>query len=374
MQFQNIILHLSLIEDVGEALLFKLIERLGQDRLQEVYNFFSSDFIAQGVSEQIAQSLVNGLSNQALLEQELALMQQFQVQFLTVLCPEYPKLLKEIHVPPVILYFQGDIDLFAHEKTIACVGARKAHRYVHEALSFVVVPMMHDGWIVVSGGAQGADTYAHQISLEQKVPTIVVVGSGMCHVYPPQNKKLFEQIAASGGLVVSSFSMETKPDPWNFPKRNRLISGLSKGCLVLQAASKSGALITAECALQQGREVFALPGSIFDELSAGCHYLIQQGAKLVTSSKDILDEFGYFASSDLVPDKKSQEQIFIPSASTQVIDDLSFQILQISVIPITADLILSKLKIDVETLQNKLFELSLNGKIVQDSMGFWKRT
>lgn len=374
MHYSKIILHLSLIDGVGETLLFKFIERLGQDRLPEVYNFFASDFVALGVSEQSAQNLVQGLQNQKLLDQEFDLMQKFQVQFVTIFCPEYPKLLKEIHVPPVVLYFQGDINLFAHEKTLACVGARKAHRYVHDALMHLVLSMMHDGWIVVSGGAQGADTFAHQISIEQKNPTIVVVGSGLCHVYPPQNKKLFEQIVAAGGLIVSSFPMQTKPDPWNFPKRNRLISGLSRGCLVLQAAAKSGALITAECALQQGREVFALPGSIFDELSAGCHSLIQQGAKLVTCAQDILDELGYPASSEQVSEKKSQQKMFIPASCNSSIDDLSAQILQCAVVPITGDKLITALQIDVETLQNKLFELSLDGKIAQDGMGFWKRT
>ena len=184
-------------------------------------------------------------------------MRQFHVGVVTLWCPEYPKILKQIHVPPVVLYYQGDVALFAHEKNIACVGARKAHGYVHEALMHLIVPMMHDGWVVVSGGAAGADTYAHQISLDQGCKTIVVVGSGLCHQYPPANKKLFENVVAHGGLIVSSFPMNTYPEPHCFPIRNRLISGLSRGCLVLQAASKSGALITAECALQQGREVFA---------------------------------------------------------------------------------------------------------------------
>ncbi|MBP6892187.1 DNA-processing protein DprA [Candidatus Babeliales bacterium] len=371
---QNIILHLSLIDGVGEALLYKLIERLGQERLPEVYNFFVSDFLTLGVPEQIAQNLVQGLKNQKIIDQELALMREHRVGLVTIFCPEYSKLLKEIHVPPVLLYFQGDINLFAHEKNIACVGARKAHRYVHDALTYLIVPMMHDGWVVVSGGAQGADTYAHQIALEQKIPTIVVVGSGLCHVYPPQNKKLFEQVVAAGGLIVSSFSMETKPDPWNFPKRNRLISGLSRGCLVLQAAAKSGALITAESALQQGREVFAVPGSIFDELSAGCHNLIQQGAKLVTCAQDILDELGYPAPAVVVGEKKSQQKIFVQPVQAMPFDDLSNQILQQAVVPITGDLLLSKLQVDVNVLQNKLFELSLDGKIAQDGMGFWKRT
>jgi DNA processing protein len=372
--YSNIILHLSLIDGVGEALLYKLIERLGQDGLPEVYNFFISDFLALGVPEEVAQNLAQGLKNQQILDQELALMREHRVGLVTLFCPEYPKILKEIHVPPVLLYFQGDINLFTHEKNIACVGARKANRYVHDALMYLVVPMMHDGWVIVSGGAQGADTYAHQISLEQKVPTIVVVGSGLCHVYPPQNKKLFELVIAAGGLIVSSFSMTTKPDPWNFPKRNRLISGLSRGCLVLQAAAKSGALITAECALQQGKEVFALPGSIFDELSAGCHSLIQQGAKLVTCTQDILDELGYFVPAQVVGEKKSQQKIFAPATFVAPLDDLSMQILQQAVVPITGDLLLSKLQVDVNVLQNKLFELSLDGKIAQDGMGFWKRT
>lgn len=371
MLFQNIILHVSLIDGVGPVALFDLIERLGRHRLPDIYNFFVSDFLQLGFSEKVAQNLVDGLKNQQILTQEIELMQKYQVQCVTLLCPQYPKILKEIHVPPVILYFQGDINLFAHEKTLACVGARKAHRYVYDALQALVVPMMHDGWIMVSGGAQGADTYVHTISLEQNSPTIVVVGSGLCHVYPPQNKKLFDRIIASGGLIVSLFSMQTNPDPWNFPQRNRIISGLSKGCLVLQAAAKSGALITAECALQQGREVFALPGSIFDELSVGCHSLIQQGAKLVTCSQDILDELGYALPVEIIQEKKLQKTIF---AATGPCDDLSLQILHCAVSPITADLLLSKLQVDVDVLQTKLFELSLDGKIAQDGMGFWKRT
>ena len=144
--------------------------------------------------------------------------------------------------------------------------------------------------------------------------------------------------------------------------------------MVLQAAAKSGALITAECALQQGREVFALPGSIFDELSAGCHNLIQQGAKLVTCAQDILDELGYPAPSEIMGEKKLQQKVFTSAAVAAPFDDLSSQILQHAVVPVTGDLLLSKLKVDVDILQNKLFELSLDGKIAQDGMGFWKRT
>lgn len=371
MHIQNIILHLSLIDGIGPSLLQAFIQRLGQDRLSEIYDFFVSDFMALGVSDQKAQLLVQGLKDRAILEQELILMAQHKVDFITFCCFNYPALLKEIHVPPTILYFQGDVKLFAHEKTIACVGARKAHRYAHEALKHLIVPMIENGWMVVSGGALGADAFAHQISLDYKSPTVVVVGSGLCHVYPLQNAKLFENVVRAGGLIVSAFAMQTPPDSWNFPQRNRLISGLSKGCLVLQAAQKSGALITAHCALEQGREVFAVPGSIFDILSAGCHSLIGQGAKLVTCAQDILDEFGQ--EQLIQAPKDDQQSIFTAAVISENFDSVAVQILEVAADAITVDLMASKLQIDLHVLQNKLFELSLDGKIAQDAMGFWKR-
>ncbi len=367
---QKIILHLSLIKNIGPSVLLPLIELLGVQRLSDVYSFSAYDFVALGCSQKVADLLVTGLSDQSVLHKELELMDMYHVKFLTVLCEKYPILLKSIHVPPVILYYQGDVNLFDSQKNIACVGARKANRYVYDALMQIVVPMIHDEWVVVSGGALGADTFAHQIALDQKGKTIVVVGSGLCHQYPPSNRLLFEKIIAQGGLIVSVFSMNTIPEPWNFPQRNRIISGMSRGCLVLQAAVKSGALITAECALEQGREVFALPGSIFDPLSAGCHLLIGQGAKLVTNAQDILEEFGYTPKVDSSENNQQQVLNFV---SNSKIDSCSDQILQIAVMPVTADFIMSKLQLDMDTLQSKLFELSLDSKITQDAMGFWVR-
>lgn len=373
MFFQEIIVHLTFVQGFGPAAIQKLVDHVGLDQLNKVYEMTPTDFAVLGFSPELCLAIVSELSDRSNLDKELELMRNFQAGFVTFYCQQYPKVLKEIHVPPIVLYYQGDVTLFAHEKNIACVGARKAHRYVHEALMHLVVPMMHDGWVVVSGGAAGADTYAHQIALDQGKKTIVIVGSGLCHQYPPQNKKLFENVVAAGGLIVSCFPMNMHPEPHCFPIRNRLISGLSRGCLVLQAAAKSGALITAECALQQGREVFALPGSIFDPLSAGCHSLIQQGAKLVTSSQDILEEldYGQFAHYDKasVP---LQQKLFEPAVVDQS-NDLARQILQCAVVPITADMLMTKLGVQMQILQNILFDLSLDGKISQDAMGFWKR-
>lgn len=396
MLLQEIILHLSLIQDIGPSVIAKLIDHVGLHQLEKVYEFSVADFTALGCLEQKAQLLCDGLKSKAALEQELQLMQRNNVSIVTIACDDYPKLLRQIHVPPLVLYFQGDRNLFAHEKNIACVGARKAHSYVDETLRHLIVPLIQEGWIIVSGGASGADTYAHSIAVEFQVPTIVVVGSGLCHVYPPSNKKLFERVVAQGGLIVSCFAMSVAPEPHCFPIRNRIISGLSVGCLVLQAAQKSGALITAECALVQGREVFAVPGSIFDPLSAGCHYLIQQGAKLVTSAQDILDELGgvsrnnanvqqslFESPQDNVQEVQLRPVVAIKSVKTlsskrgpQSTDDLDAvkrHILQCVVVPVSADTLLGKLGIDLITLQNYLFDLSIEGKIAQDGMGFWKR-
>jgi DNA processing protein len=261
---------------------------VGLENLENIYTFTISDFINLGFPEVRAQAIVDGLADTKLLETELQFIQEHDVTIVTYWCSGYSKILAEIHVPPVVLYCQGNTSLLSHEKMIACVGARKAHSYAKDALIQIVGPMIQDGWIVVSGGAAGADRYAHELAMDLQGFTIVVVGSGLCHQYPPSNKDLFARAIKSGSLIVSSFPMNRQPDGTTFPIRNRIISGLSLGCLVVQAAQKSGALITAQQALDQGRDVFAVPGSIFDFLSAGCHELIGQGAKVVTSAQDIL--------------------------------------------------------------------------------------
>ncbi len=415
MILQNIILHLSLIEDLTPRFLHELISKISFEKLIEVYGFSVQDFVALGCGPDKAQLLVCGLQNQQRLIDELKLIQENDAAFITFFCDEYPNLLKHIDVPPLVLYYQGDVSLFAKEKTFACVGARKSHLYVHDALKVLITPMIQDDWVIVSGGAAGADTYAHQITLDNKGKTIMVVGSGLCYRYPTSNKDLFEQVVYDGGLIVSVFHMEMPPEPYCFPIRNRIISGLSLGCLVLQAAQKSGALITAHCALQQGREVFALPGSIFDPLSVGCHDLIQQGAKLVTNTQDILQELSYpgkpdfvqmsiLADAQMAEKKAKASSKVVPSSSASIqtvsgqavssraallksttkskmvdvaayegLDDLSRAIMHCTVTPITSQALLSKVEATLEVLQNKLFELSLEGKITQDGMGMWKR-
>jgi DNA processing protein len=201
---------------------------------------------------------------------------------------EYPEILKKIHSPPKILYINGsfkeDDDL-----AVAIVGSRRASRYGIEMSEKLGYDLALRGVTVVSGMARGVDSAAHRGALTAKGRTIAVMGSGHGHIYPPENKDLYRRIAESGA-VISEFENDISPLPRNFPIRNRIISGLTLGIVVVEAAKNSGALITADFALEQGREVFAVPGKISSLTSEGTHELIKDGAKLVQSAEDIMEE------------------------------------------------------------------------------------
>lgn len=199
----------------------------------------------------------------------------------------YPALLKEIHNPPPLLFVQGDVRLLQSAQ-VAVVGSRHASGAGLQNTRLFVADLVNQGFTVTSGMAQGIDTQAHQASLAIGGNTIAVVGSGIDIVYPKQNQPLAEQIGKAGA-VVAEFPTGTRPRAQNFPLRNRIISGLSLGTLVVEATEKSGSLITARLAAEQGREVFAIPGSIHNVKSRGCHRLIKQGAVLVQDSEDFVE-------------------------------------------------------------------------------------
>ena len=282
------ILHLSLISGVGPALIESLMHN--QEAFEQLYALLPSDIAhACGITLNAAQKVVQGLQDRTTLEAELKLLEKHRIALIAIADGNYPALLKEIHLPPPILYVQGALN---NDTAIAFVGSRAASLYGKRVVNRLVPPLAQAGFALVSGGAQGIDTYTHQAAIESGGKTIAVLGSGLLRPYPTGNRRLFEQIVERGGAVISSFPLAMEPSPGNFPARNRIISGLSRGSVVVQAAQKSGALITARYALEQGREVFAVPGAIDDELSAGCHSLIAQGATLVASAQDILNAFG----------------------------------------------------------------------------------
>ena len=222
------------------------------------------------------------------IERELELIHRYGCKVVTLYDPVYPPHLKEIETPPFVLYVQGQL-IPEDALSVSVVGSRNAKDYGRKVSYRLSYQIAQRGLTVVSGFAKGIDTAAHRGAVEAGGRTIAVMGNGLSLIYPAANKDLAEKIEASGALV-SEFPMAARPKPRNFPRRNRIISGLTLGTVIVEASNRSGALITARLAAEQNREVFAVPGEIFSELSAGTHKLINDGAKLINTVDDLLNE------------------------------------------------------------------------------------
>ncbi|GER65611.1 DNA processing protein DprA [Weizmannia acidilactici] len=222
------------------------------------------------------------------LKPYLALYKKKGIRATAAFEPEYPALLKETYEPPIVLYSMGDISLLKR-RCLAVVGSRKSGTYAEKVVDRLFPDLIEKNFVIVSGLAKGADTIAHRAAMKFGGKTIAVLGSGFFHIYPRGNTVLAEKIKQNH-LLLSEYPPFTRPQKWHFPERNRIISGISEGVVVIQAERRSGSLITADFALQEGREVFSIPGNVLDSLSEGTNHLIQQGAKLVANSSDILEE------------------------------------------------------------------------------------
>ena len=241
----------------------------------------------EGIGPELAQAIA-GWEAQIDLPAELKLIEDFGAHVITQASPEYPRELRQIYNPPILLYVWGTLTERDH-RAISVVGSRKTSHYGLETAKRLSYQLAYAGLTVVSGLARGIDTAAHQGALAAEGRTVAVIGSGLMALYPPENLGLAEKIAASGA-VVSEFPMTFPPDRKTFPYRNRIVAGWGAGVLVVEAGLSSGALITAGQALEHGRLVYAVPGQIDRPSSMGSNKLIQQGAKLVMSAADILDD------------------------------------------------------------------------------------
>lgn len=245
------------------------------------------------------------------LDKELRLIEKHQLKVTVIDDSSYPKNLANIFDPPLILYVKGKF-LPRDWISVAIVGSRRPSLYGRRTAEKLGRELAARGLTVVSGMARGIDSAAHKGALSSAGRTIAVLGSGLDVVYPPENKGLMEEISREGA-VISEFPMATPPERGNFPRRNRIISGLSLGVVVVEAAQRSGALITVDCALEQGREVFALPGKVDSLTSGGTNRLIQQGAKLVTTSEDIIEELEpIWGNLSLEKETKSEDRLPLP--------------------------------------------------------------
>ncbi|MBT2581926.1 DNA-processing protein DprA [Planococcus sp. ISL-109] len=219
-----------------------------------------------------------------------AIYEKSRIHIVTCFDPLYPPSLLELIDPPAILYLKGDPQLLNAKEKIAIIGSRKAQNYSERAIKELLPPLLAEGFVIISGLAKGADAMAHRQTIDLGGKTIAVIGSGFLHRYPKVNEELFSLIEETH-LLVSEYPPYMTPRKWNFPMRNRIISGLSKGVIVTQAEVKSGTLSTIEHALDHGKEVFAVPGDIFSPLSTGPHKLIAEGAKPVWNGAQVLEEY-----------------------------------------------------------------------------------
>ena len=279
-------LALTMTPQLGPTRSRRLVERLG--KVEAVLRASLTELEACGLPAAAAQSLALGTSRQS-AEQELARVTAAEATLLCFDDPDYPEPLKNIYDPPVILYIRGNRAALK-APGIAVVGTRHPTPYGVGMAERLSCDLSGRGLIIFSGLARGVDSAAHRGAVQARGQTVGVLGTGVDVVYPRENKKLADQILELGGALISEFPMGTSPTPQNFPIRNRIISGLSVGVLVVEAGEYSGTRITARCALEQCREVFAVPGNVTNRLSWGPNTLIKQGAKLVATWEDVWEE------------------------------------------------------------------------------------
>ena len=302
---------------------FNLIPQVGPLRFKKLCSYFNSledawrasgsEFKKAGLEEKVVNIILEE-RNKVDVEKETEKLARENIEIVVLSDENYPALLKEIHLPPALLYVKGELK--KDEFTIAVVGPRKISSYGRQVVEQFSRELSQAGMVVVSGMALGTDNLAHRECLKLKNRTIAVLGSGVNQnsVYPSANKKTAEAIAQCG-TVVSEYPFGTPPLKQHFPARNRIISGLSLAVLVIEASEKSGALITANFSLEQNREVFAVPGSVYSLNSVGTNNLIKMGAKLVTNTQEILDELNlssaaeFSKAKEIIPENEQEEII-----------------------------------------------------------------
>lgn len=304
------------------------------DHFKSIAHLFSAsiaDWQAAGVTTKHIQLLKN--INWQIIEDDLCWLEKNNGQVIPLDDVAYPALLQEIHDPPLVLYVQGDVNLLK-EQQIAMVGSRHPTATGKDLARHFAKELASRGWVITSGLALGIDAASHEGALLVNGKTIAILGTGLKFIYPRTHQKLADEIVKCGGALVSEFPLEMPPKATNFPMRNRVISGLSLGVLVVEAAIRSGTLITARLALEQNREVFAIPGSIYNPLARGCHQLIRQGAKLVETFEDILEEIkpSHQQLEGLIPATFKKEPVDLDPERKRLLAQIGYEVTALDVI------------------------------------------
>ncbi|MFN0107478.1 MAG: DNA-processing protein DprA [Blastocatellia bacterium] len=356
---------LNMVRGVGPRTANQLLSRFGSPA-----GVFAASRLALG-KEGLKPDTVEELKDSSILEKanaEIERLEKLNAEVITLEDDEYPDLLREIHDPPIALYVRGDLKKAMERPALALVGSRRCSTYGVNVAESLSRDLASHGLTIVSGLARGIDAAAHRGALESGGQTIAVVGTGLETTYPKEHKKLEEQIIANGA-VVSEFPLGTPPLPQNFPYRNRILSGLCFGVLIVEASEHSGSLITARLANEQGREVFAVPGNITSQTSFGPNFLIKDGAKLVQIWRDVVDELPREAKEKLFGIERSTatksnvqpifEAVDLSDSERKILDILSTDV------PAHVDQLLISSEMNSSDLMNALLGLEMKDRIKQ---------
>ena len=354
MTTQEALLVLNAIPGLSGEVIRKLTSIFNSSN--KIFEQEEKDLLEQGLSQNLVTNILH-FPKDKFLEGEYNYLRKTGVEFFTIFDDDYPSLLKEIKHPPIVLYTKGNRQLL-HSTSVALVGSRKASFYGLKIAQEFGFTFAQSGLTVISGGASGVDTASHKGALKAQGQTVAVIGCGLNHIYPRENVDLFGEIALNG-LMLSEFPMNTAPLAYNFPRRNRIVSGLSLATIVIEAGEKSGALITADFALEQNREVFAVPGPIDQSTSLGSNRLIKEGSKIALSAKEVVEELGFEIKQQIIGEHINERiQIHLSEDEGKVYECVGLE-------PKHIDYILSLCEWNIGVLMEKMLNLELKGAIKQ---------
>jgi DNA processing protein len=364
---------------ISQWLLLRHAPQLGHIGIQNLLQHFASlNEIHQASHAELARLGLKSTSIEYLFQEtipdsikrELEWAQQDGNSIIGFDDPDYPALLKTISNPPPVLYIRGNQHLL-NDPQLAIVGSRHSTAGGNENAKNFAAHFSHCGLVITSGLALGIDSQAHIGALSAKGPTIAVMATGVDTIYPASNKKLASEILQTGALI-SEMPLGTKPLAELFPQRNRIISGLSLGVLIVEAAKRSGSLITARLAMEQSREVFAIPGSIHNPLARGCHHMIRQGAKLVESAQDVIEELApqlrsaLLETPDVPAEKQKSNSIELDNDYSRLLETLGFDRLSV-------DQLVERSGLSAKDVASMLLILELQGLINAEPSGHYSR-
>jgi DNA processing protein len=364
------LLALLQIDGIGDVSGKKLWDKF--PNLENLFSESSAALLSLGLSQEIVNAIKK--PNWESVERAFLWSEQQGHNIVDFKNQSYPKLLQQIADPPLVLFVDGSVERLQATQ-IAIVGSRNPTSNGEETAFIISKELSTLGITIASGLAVGIDAASHLGAIEGDASTIAVMGTGINEIYPRKHKVLAEKIIAHGGTLVSGFPFATKPLPKNFPQRNRIISGLSLGTLVVEATLQSGSLITAKCALEQNREVFAIPGAIYNPLSQGCNHLIKQGAKLVTTLSDIIEELNILVKktncnsiiimNNATADKNSSNKETLDLDCAKLLDCVDFEVTPI-------DSLVKRSGFPVKKVASLLFSLELKNYVKSVIGGYVK--